>query len=230
LRIVDHVFGLFRRLSNKPRHGVQMARPVARLGTAYGAHAIDLEPLTSRSVVYSFGVGEDVSFDLELIDRIGVTIHAFDPTPRSIAWVKAQTLPPGFVLHEVGLASHDGTAEFSLPENPEHISHTLLQRRNVSGPSIRVEVRRLATLARELGHERIDVLKMDIEGAEYAVIDDILASGIPIGQILIEFHHHMPEVALSETERAIDRLNGAGFSIIDVAENGREFSFARASS
>ena len=39
---------------------------------------------------------------------------------------------------------------------------------------------------------RIDILKMDIEGAEYDVIDDIINSPVPIAQVLIEFHHRFP--------------------------------------
>ena len=34
----------------------------------------------------------------------------------------------------------------------------------------------LADIANELGHSHIDVLKMDIEGSEYEVIENILES------------------------------------------------------
>ena len=33
----------------------------------------------------------------------------------------------------------------------------------------------------ELGHDRIDLLKMDIEGAEYEVIRDVVESGVDVG-------------------------------------------------
>ena len=66
------------------------------LGTEYGAHTVCRDGLSANSVVYSFGVGEDASFDLELIGRFGCTIHAFDPTPRSIAWVAGQCRPRPF--------------------------------------------------------------------------------------------------------------------------------------
>src|SRR5688572_4934876 len=50
-------------------------------------------PIDEQSVVYSFGVGDNVSWDLAMIERFGVTVHAFDPTPQSIAWVARQPLP-----------------------------------------------------------------------------------------------------------------------------------------
>src|SRR5450432_2602490 len=74
--------------------------------------------LSEKSVIYSFGVGEDVSFDLGLIQHFGMQIHAFDPTPRSVRWVQSQTLPENFIFHPYGVADHDGTSSFIPPQNP----------------------------------------------------------------------------------------------------------------
>jgi len=216
-----------RRLAGKPWQGVQAEQSMLRMGNDYGGYFVCPEGLDAGSVVYSFGIGEDISFDRAMIERFGVTIHAFDPTPRSIEWVRTQDVK-ALVLHEYGLADYDGAASFTSPENPEHISHTLLPREGATRERVEVEVRRLSTIARELGHERIDVLKMDIEGAEYGVIEDLLASGMPIRQILMEFHHHLPGVPLLRTERAITELNRAGYRIFDASDSGHEFSFIRA--
>ena len=34
-------------------------------------------------MVYSFGVGQDISWDLAMIERFGVTVHAFDPAKNT---------------------------------------------------------------------------------------------------------------------------------------------------
>ena len=55
--------------------------------TLYGGDhgwVIDKSMIDSESVIYSVGVGSNIDFDLELIDSLGVTVHAFDPTPRSV--------------------------------------------------------------------------------------------------------------------------------------------------
>jgi len=39
---------------------------------------------------------------------------------------------------------------------------------------------------------------MDIEGAEYEVIDDLIASGIRPKQILVEFHHRFKNVGVKK--------------------------------
>jgi FkbM family methyltransferase len=182
--------------------------------------------LGSDSVFYSFGVGEDISFELALIERFGLRVEAFDPTPRSLAWIKSQTLPLQFTLHEVGLAAWDGMAPFSPPLDPTHVSYSMVRGAS-AGPAVSAPVRRLATIARMLGHTRIDLLKMDIEGAEYGVLPDCLASGLLIDQILVEFHHRWDFIGIAETKRVIALLRDRGYRIGNVSPSGCEYTFLR---
>jgi len=198
-----------------------------QLGTEYGGYAVCPTNIDAESVVYSFGVGCDVSFDQALIAARGVTVHAFDPTPRSIEWVKTQTLPESFVFHPWGIADFDGTARFHAPKDPTHVSHTLLEGGNVGTGTVEVPVFRLRTIMDKLGHDHIDILKMDIEGAEYGVLGDVLGSGLRIGQVLIEFHHGRSGVPLAKTQTAVDALERAGFRAFHESPSGYEFSFLR---
>lgn len=206
---------------------VQIDVPTVKYGTDYGAWSICPRGLSSDSVVYSAGIGTDISFDLALVQHYGMTVHAFDPTPGSIAWLQAQRLPDRFLWQQVGLAGHDGQATFFPPDNPEYISHTILPRVEGSACDVHVEVRRVTTLMRELGHERLDLLKMDIEGAEYDVVDDILAEGIDIGQLLIEFHHRFPDVGIERTRQTVISLHAAGYRIFFASDSGEEYGFIR---
>src|ERR1700737_666293 len=183
--------------------------------------------LNASSTVYSCGVGEDISFDLELIHRFGVRVHAFDPTPRSIAWVQKQSLPTEFVFHKFGTADFDGRCKFVPPENPGHVSHTLLARKS-PWPPVEVEVRRVRTMMDTLGHNHIDLLKMDIEGAEYGVLSDLLDCRIPVKQLLVEFHHRWANMGVERTRQAIGQLNAAGFVIFNFSPSGEEYSFLEA--
>ena len=61
-----------------------------RLGSEYGGWWVRPDWITSDSVVMSVGVGPDVTFDLEMVERFGCTVHAFDSTPKSVDWVRAQ--------------------------------------------------------------------------------------------------------------------------------------------
>ena len=191
----------------------------------YGGWVVHEKDLSSESVVYSFGVGEDASFDMSIIDRFGLTVFAFDPTPKSIAWVKSQGLPINFKLHEYGLADFNGFISFNPPTNPNHVSHTILERKETNDDSIEVEVKKLKTIMEELEHEKIDLLKMDIEGAEYQVIDELANSDIRPKQLLIEFHHRFPSVGIEKSKSAINKLNNIGYLIFSVSDSGEEYSF-----
>jgi FkbM family methyltransferase len=215
-RLGDRAAGLSRRVHrNVPYHA---------LGSEYGRHAVCVDRLDATSVVCSFGLGEDISFDLELIERTGATVHGFDPTPRSTAWLRRQALPDRFILASLGIAAYDGIAEFHAPADPTHISHSLLDARRSRAGTITVEVRRLSTIMRERGLQRLDVLKLDIEGAEYDVLDQLLDEKTPVDQLLIEFHHQFATIPAKRTVDMLARLHDAGYDIFHVAENLREFS------
>jgi hypothetical protein len=79
----------------------------------------------------------------------------------------------------------------------------------------------------KLGHNKIDILKMDIEGAEYEVVEDIVASPVPVYQVLIEFHHRFPYIGVNRTREAISRLNRAGYKIFNVSPTGEEISLIK---
>lgn len=195
-----------------------------RLGSEYGGWNIIPNDFDKNLIVYSFGVGEDVSFDIALIEKFGIIVHAFDPTPRSISWCKNQNLSSNFILHEYGIADFDGIILFNPPENPNYISHTILER-STKDKAIEVPVKKLTTLMKELGHDNIDVLKMDIEGAEYSVIKDMKTSNIRPNQLLIEFHHRFPNVGISKTKDTINEIKNMGYRIFWVSESGEEYGF-----
>jgi len=208
--------------------GVQVKHPYQTLGDEKAEWSTCQDLLSRESVVYSLGVGEEISFDLQLIKNVGLTVHGFDPTPRSIEWLSKQTLPAQFVFHPYGVAGRDGVLQFTPPQNPRHVSHTLLKR-NSPWPAISVPVYRLSTIMKMLGHQRIELLKMDIEGAEYEVIQDLLESRVEVHQLLVEFHHRWPEVGLNKTEIAIRQLNSAGYKIFSVSVSGEEYGFLHVS-
>ena len=210
-----------RDLYRKPQRVV----PTARLGDPGGRWTIATDGLGQGTVVYTFGIGEDISFERDLIQRFGVSVHAFDPTPLALAWVARQQLPNGFMVHPFGVAEYDGTAQFSAPAKG-YISFSTV-RQGGHGAPVAAPVRRVATLQNELNLPAPNILKMDIEGAEYAVLADAIRSGYRPEQILVEFHHRYRETGARRTREAIDLLNRVGYRIVFVSRNGMEYTFLR---
>ena len=183
------------------------------------------------SVVYSFGVGDNVAWDLGVIRQFGCTVHAFDPTPASIAWVRGQSLPREFVFHELGISSVDGELPFYPPRKPGSTHFSQDRRGGVFSqrPPLLAPVRRLSTIMQSLGHTRLDVLKLDVEGSEFDAVPDILASGIEIDQLLVEIHYHFRSRSFRAGLALIDQIKARGMRCIHVSPRGFEFTFVRAS-
>ncbi|MEO1860226.1 MAG: FkbM family methyltransferase [Verrucomicrobiales bacterium] len=198
-----------------------------RFGSDYGGWDVVTADIDENTIIYSFGLGEDVSFDSALIERFDLTIHGFDPTPKSIEWVKRHGFSDRFIMHEYGVAGHDGDVDFNPPENPDHVSHTILNRPSTGLKAISLPVRRVSTIMKDLGHRHVNIIKMDVEGAEYDVIKDISNSDIRPQQILVEFHHRFPDVGIEMTKDAINRLKAMGYQLFSVSASNEDFCFIR---
>lgn len=181
--------------------------------------------IPGNPIIYSFGVGTDISFDLEVIKKFNAKVYAFDPTPKSVQWIKQQTLPSTFYFHPYGIASYNGKVSFTLPKNPQYVSGSVNDHLGSGGEKIDVPVKKLDTIMQELGHQKIDILKMDIEGTEYEVIDFIIDNNIQVGQLLVEFHHRFKKIGIKKSKEAMRKLNNAGYLIFHVSPSGEEYSF-----
>jgi len=207
---------------------VQTKCTLRKLGSEYGGYWLDGSLVHSGATVYSLGIGEDISFDLALIERFGVEVQAFDPTPRVQPWLAAQSLPPQFHFHAVGIAARDGEATFYLPPREDWVSHSVMQARQYGKESTRFPVMRLMTAMQLEGHTGIDVLKMDIEGAEYEVLEQIVRERIPVMQLLVEFHHRLSSVGTDRTRRALALLEGYGMKISYICPRKEVFTLVAA--
>jgi FkbM family methyltransferase len=207
----------------KELHG---GRPV----TGFGGWTICPERITSKSIVYSIGVGNDISFEISLIRSFRLPmVFAFDPTPNSISWLSQQHVPHEFRLLQYAISDYDGTAPFFPHESPDCVAHSLVARKATAAHAVEVQVRTLPTVMAELGHRHIDLLKMDIEGAEYSVIDNLLSQKVEVHQLLVEFHHldrFTPGMSPARTKDAIRKLNRAGFKAFHISPI-QEYSFIR---
>jgi FkbM family methyltransferase len=205
---------------------VDVEKPYRVYGTEYGGWPLIDGSVGPGSTILSVGLGEDISFDVEAIARFGCVVHGCDPTPRSLAWLRAQDLPANFHVHALGLGEVDGPATFIPPANDAHVSFSASRGKGQSGEAIEIDVCTLPTLLDRIGIDRLDVLKMDIEGFEYGVIDQMVATSIRPAQVLVEFHHRMYGYRPDDTRRAVDQLRGAGYRIFYVSPGGHEYGLA----
>jgi len=200
----------------------------ARLGSEYGGWTVPKARLTRQSVCYCVGCGEDISFDLELIRRYACAVYGFDPTPRSVEFVRRVTADiPAYHFAGLGIWDCDGTVRFYAPRDSSHVSHSITNLQSTDS-YIEVPTRRLREVLRENGHPRLSLLKLDIEGAENTVIRTILEDAIPIDILLVEFD----ELGFPTSERlalikdSIHSLFKRGYELFNIS--GSNFTFVHA--
>lgn len=169
--------------------------------------------LNEKSVIYAFGAGTDISFETQLIDEVGCDVYCFDPTPQAVEYVVPIAREnPKLLFHPVGALAVDGVAKFY---KPTAVGAGSLSSENLQHGSIYMEapVKRLRTLMNQFKHKRIDYLKIDIEGAEHGVLDDMLFAELDVTQIGVEFDQPIPPWRI---EKTIHKLMLANYELLSV--------------
>jgi len=204
------------------------------------------EYLNKDSAIYLFGVGEDITFDTYLSGLLDCKVHMFDPTPRSIEHIKEvkkvidKTKEPIFnkrygggdvnywdkiisynaksenlLMYDYGLCTEDGNLKFYKPDNDEYVSHSLLEGM-CSKDFITVQVKKIRTIMNELGHNHIDLIKLDVEGVECAVIHQMFDEGIYPTFICIEFDiaRNKKIDGVKIANKCLNRITTSGYQLI----------------
>lgn len=217
------------------------------IGTKNGGWAIPEDFLNNDSIVYMVGAGEDISFDIGIAQKYKCKVHIFDPTPRAkahfdevINGIKKNIKTPingsltdfyplngvnieNLEFFELGLWNKEEELKFYVPKNPEHVSHSLVNLQKTKDYFI-AKVDRLSNIMLRLNHEYIDLLKIDIEGAEYNVIESILEDQVKIKVLCVEFDeafHSLDNNYMVRIKDSIAKLTEHGYKVIygDIYHN-----------
>lgn len=215
----------------------RLPRGYERLGTRYGGWWLDVSIIGERALLIDCGLGEDISFPTAFLQRfVGAHVIGVDPNPRSLAYCRANC-PSGMeILANAFWTSagepivfHLPRAQEMLPKGADGVSGSLEASHEYVAGGERIETTSvdLDALLKRAGRTDCDVLKLDVEGAEYALLDALVASGrIRVArQLLVEFHHGVTRHTDADTRRCIDALAGAGFRLVHT--EGRNGIFRR---
>ncbi|MDQ3851003.1 MAG: FkbM family methyltransferase [Actinomycetota bacterium] len=180
------------------------------------------------SVIVDLGSNSGLSVLYFRIVHPQAHILAVEPDPAAFAKLEVNTRGwPGIVLRNVAVAARDGTRRFYT--SAESWTSSLVPSHGWTSPDdvgpvdqrpIEIEARTLRSLMSEAGLERIDLLKLDVEGAEWEVLPQLGAIET-LGAVLGELHWDVagaPEGAVSELL--------AGFEVRVRTAHGRRSTIA----
>ena len=217
-----------------------------RFGTHYGGWSLPVDAkLGPKSIVYSAGVGEDRSFDVLLQDAYGCELVLIDPTVRAkihhdevqnfyetgdprftgdIQLDYVKTISPAkpdfskIMYVPKGLWHIPDTLKFYKPVNSKYVSHTFIGNM-YSDEYVMAEVDTVGNIMKDLGHTQIDLLKLDIEGAELTVLDTMLREHIYPRYLCVEFDLLLKNKDSAQmTEKTLHRLELNGYNLLENRE------------
>jgi FkbM family methyltransferase len=147
-------------------------------------------PIDEDSVVFDVGayVGEWAG---PITERHHPTIYAFEPAPGAHRKLVAMFADdPKVTPLDYGLGGHDQTASMQIAGPGSSIYDA------VTGMNVReIQIRDIVSVLDELGLERLDLLKVNIEGGEYDLFDRLIDANwlSRIRLVMVQFHEWHPD-------------------------------------
>ncbi|XP_014328193.1 methyltransferase-like protein 24 [Xiphophorus maculatus] len=183
----------------------------ATTGASTGDWAVCLDPkfsITHRMKskncrVYSFGLGADDHSMEHFLAQSGCEVHCFDPSLEQPHLQKAEMW-----FHRISVDWRDPSPAF-VPKRQAN--------------------KKLATILDDFGHRDVDVLKADMESAEWKILENLVLEGVldSVGQLLLELHLHWAGFEVAGDDPSVVRfwfsllkeLEQAGFRLFHVHSN-----------
>jgi len=157
-------------------------------------------------IVYSFGVSDDMTFEVEFNRQFGCHTFSFDPG-STIKELHKNDLRENMSLYQVGLAP---LWQFLYGPN--------------GATPMKGATETFFGILDQLEHTYIDFLKIDVEGNEYSALPDVISSerfqSLNVSQILIEVHYFEPwGVYADRVISFFSMMHKAGYRIFNKEPN-----------
>lgn len=188
------------------------------------------------------------------VERVRRVLRGEEPVPRpdkrcgggdpnywrnvaaQAAGIGGKALAERIVLHPVALGSTCGRAAFYPPDNPAHVSHSLVRgMTSAARPALMVDVLSFEAFCARVGRRpsEIALLKLDVEGAELDILEGMLADAHARPRYLtVEFDRGWRGKEGTRDRPACDRMiarlqSEEGYTLLHIS--GADHSFVRAS-
>lgn len=208
-----------------------------KLGSEYGGWIVP-DIFNHLSICYFAGVGEDITFDIDFLNLYNCEVNLIDPTPRAINHVNevislstTKNIYPNpkdrfyghyktssdklqkIKFHNVGLGKENNEVVFYPPANNLHVSHSVYNLQNTrEEDGFKAKCESLSSLMKKLNHKHIDCLKLDIEGSEIDIINEMITKNIKPSVLCVEFDFCKKNKSLNIAD-LINEIKNLGYTL-----------------
>lgn len=197
---------------------------IGRLGLRnVSGHTFYAKAIGPSSTVLDFGANLGV-FSHHLASQYGCNVVAVEAHPGLCSSIERTVRVRAL---NYAIADKDGTALFYESCRAD-AGTTVGPKPNSTGRTVQVEARTLASLMAELGLEEVDLLKVDIEGAEIQLFESVDECNLNrVKQISVEFHDSVPipNVSPFEVQRVVNKIRSFGFGGVPMKHHNFDWFF-----
>jgi len=151
-------------------------------------YAVDLGTSTPTIVDCGSNIGTSIAFFKQQYPAARVI--GFEPHPKLFPVLQGNLARNGMgdvQVHDCALGGEPGTVSFYVSENPGSLRSSM---RSERGGTMKIQCRCERLSDHLKGLDRVDLLKIDVEGAEKPILEDLRATGLLAKpeQYVIEYH------------------------------------------
>lgn len=172
--------------------------------------------LNSESVVFDLG-GFEGDWSSDIFSRYCCKIFIFEPVPAYATNIEKRfSRNPGITIYPIGLSSESILSNLSICADASSIYKK-------EGRQIKISLVNAMDFIREHGVSHIDLMKINIEGGEYDLLECLIENNFVynIGNIQVQFHDFIPSAKkrLAEIQKQLKKTHYLTYEFPFVWEN-----------
>lgn len=196
--------------------------------------AVQLKHKGKPCVAYDLGVRDDAEFALTAIKEFGCVVRSYDPSPITSQWwenekvgghpwekkdpnvheLKELEKQGKYKLYKQAATEKEGTLEM-FTYNWDQVSTVRALEGQDKQQKLEVPAKSYSAMLKDNGDTHIDIMKVDIEGSEFAFLKGMFDQGCPqIEHLLFEWHSENFDKSLAcppEVKEMEDKFKKCGY-------------------
>ncbi len=178
--------------------------------------------LSDNAVVLDVGAGMGIFSVMAALRLPKAEVYSFEPSPYNYCYLVKNVVEAGLKdrVHpfRYAVAANQGTRDLALSD--DLVGNTLYPGRHDGKPTVLVETLSLDHILAWKGLERVDLLKMDCEGAELEILESVGS------ETFSRVTNLTMELGEGNSERVDQILRGHGYQVdFSVADPGRRLLY-----
>jgi len=197
------------RLESEPMDGLQP------LGSDYGYWVVPVDWIDSSWTCYCVGAGGDITFERELLARYSPTVRSFEPDEDYVGRIEISPEHAArFSAYQMAITPADGPIRMQRTHIPGSRSLSPVHLYDTED-YVEVPGRSLRSLMEEFGDDRVELLKVDVEGGEYELVPTLDLAAMGVRVFCIQLHH---TGTVRDARSLVEGIRDQGFRYVNYDE------------